>query len=163
MSVFNNHMQGSHSVISNKPRLHTTINPYYRTIKTDPSTAAAGDQWCPAPHLKSVSPISCLAPRFLYTSNIAFRNVAPLWFLVPLLRNPGDGSECKPRKFMLPTKNMSVLVWFETIIEYWFNYSPSFKFSFATKTSTFGRPYLLHKTFFITLVTCSVDNISHKL
>jgi len=28
----------------------------------------------------------------------------PLVFFVPSLRNPGDGSEYKPRKFMLRTK-----------------------------------------------------------
>jgi len=162
VQLINSHMQGSHSVISNKPRLHTTINPYYRTIKTEPSTAPAGGQWCPAPHLTSMPPISFLAPRLLYSSNITFKKCcSPCGLWSPLVRNPGDGFEWKPRRFMLPTKTMSVPIWFETIIEYWFNYSPSFKFSSATKTSTFGRPFLLHKTFFITLVIYPVDDISH--
>jgi len=39
----------------------------------------------------------CPAPRLLHTSNILFKNVAPLWFLSPLLRNPGDGPEYIPR------------------------------------------------------------------
>jgi len=35
ISVFNSHMQGSHSVISNKPRLHNEGNRYLlRTLKT---------------------------------------------------------------------------------------------------------------------------------
>jgi len=38
-------------------------------------------------------PISCLAAQFLHTSNIIFNRCAhPLWFLVPRLRKPGDGS-----------------------------------------------------------------------
>jgi len=37
------------------------------------------------------SPISCLVPRLLQTSNIVFKKCAPLWFLASLLRNPGYG------------------------------------------------------------------------
>ena len=33
---------------------------------------ASGGQWCPAPHLKSVPPISRLANRLLHTSNTVF-------------------------------------------------------------------------------------------
>jgi len=43
----------------------------------------------PAPHLKSVPPISCLDPRLLHTSNIVVKIVALCGF-GPLLRNPGD-------------------------------------------------------------------------
>jgi len=52
----------------------------------------AGGQWCPAPHLKSVPPVSCLDSRLLHTSNIVFKNCGPLFGFWPhLLRNPGHG------------------------------------------------------------------------
>jgi len=38
-------------------------------------------------------------------------------------------------------KNMNALIWIETIIEYWLNYSSSSKFHFAGQTLTFGRPF----------------------
>ena len=76
-------------MISNKPKLHTKINPYsYNKNRT----GASGGQGCPSPRLKYVPPISCLSPRLLHTSILYFKNVAPLWFLFPLLRNPGDRS-----------------------------------------------------------------------
>ena len=43
-------------------------------------SSPAGGQWCPAPHLKYVPPISCFALRLLHTSNIAFKNVPPFVF-----------------------------------------------------------------------------------
>jgi len=36
-----------------------------------------GGQWCPAPHLKSVTPISRWAPRLLHTSNTVVFKCAP--------------------------------------------------------------------------------------
>jgi len=37
-----------------------------------------GGTWCPTPHLKSVLPISCLAPRLLHTSNFVLKKYPPL-------------------------------------------------------------------------------------
>ena len=55
-------------------------------------SSPAGGQWCPAPHLKSVPPNSCLPPGLLRTSNIVFNKCGPLVFFGPHpLRNPGDG------------------------------------------------------------------------
>ena len=57
------------------------------TLQAIASGAATG-----APlHLKSVSAHFMFGPRLLHTSNIISKKCAPLWFLVPLLRNPGDG------------------------------------------------------------------------
>jgi len=44
---------------------------------------ASVGEWCPAPHLKSVPPISCLDPRLLHISNIVFKNVPPCGFCPP--------------------------------------------------------------------------------
>ena len=69
---------------------------------------------------------------------------------------------------------MNVLIWIETIIEYWFNYGPSSKIFFYSGNINTPFPnfllqrkykhnFLLLKTFFIiTLVTSSVDDISHQ-
>jgi len=43
--------------------------------------------------------------------------------------------------------HMSVLIWFETIIEYWFNYSLSSKFYSGGQTSTFGQPFCCLRRF----------------
>jgi len=40
------------------------------------------------PHLQSVAPISCLASRLLHTSNIVFKNVAPLAVFGPPAAKP---------------------------------------------------------------------------
>ena len=132
MSVFNSHTQGSHSVISNKVRLRTKINPYSYN-KSRAVADAIGVQWCPDPHLKSApfhvrSPGCCIYP-ILYLENVAPLVVfgAPCCEILATVLN-------KNKKNMLRTKNMSVLIWFETIIEYWFNYSSSLKFSSATQT-----------------------------
>jgi len=45
----------------------------YQTAGPSPE----GGQWCPAPHLKSVPPISRFAPRLLHTSNTVFENMCP--------------------------------------------------------------------------------------
>jgi len=103
ISVFSSHMQGSHSVISNKPRLHNEINLYsYNKNRS----ASSWSQWCPATPFKICAPFSCLL-------------------------------------FCYEQKNISVLIWFETIIEYWFNYSSSIKFSSATQALN------IWKTFFV--------------
>jgi len=51
-----------------------------------------GGQWCPEPHLKYVPLISCLAPGCCIHPILYLKNVPSLWFLAPLQRNPGDGS-----------------------------------------------------------------------
>jgi len=57
----------------------------------DAGPSPAGDQWCPAPQLKSVLPHFTFGPRLLHTSNTVFWKCCPLfWFLAPLLLNPGD-------------------------------------------------------------------------
>jgi len=49
-------------------------------------------QWCPAPPFEIGAPHFTLAPRLLHTSNTVFLKCGPpLWFLAPLLLNPGDG------------------------------------------------------------------------
>jgi len=97
----NSQMQGSHSVISKKPRLHTQIIPYLYN-KTGPSPA--GGKWCP-PHLKYMLPFyiwppSCCIHPILYLKNVS----PPCSFGTPLLRNSGGVSERKPRKFVLRRK-----------------------------------------------------------
>ena len=58
---------------------------------TYPGSSPAGDQWFPAPYLKPVP------PHFMFDSQVAaymqycIEKGAPLWFLAPLLRHPGDG------------------------------------------------------------------------
>ena len=37
--------------------------------------------------------------QLLHTSNIVFKNVPPLWLLVPMLRHPGDGPAGKAQKY----------------------------------------------------------------
>ena len=102
MSVFNSHTQGSHSVISNKVRLRTKINPYSYN-KSRAVADAIGVQWCPDPHLKS-APISCSVPRLLHISNIVFKNVAPLVvFGAPCCEVLETGLS-KNKKLMLRTK-----------------------------------------------------------
>jgi len=62
-------------------------------------SSPAGGQWCPAPHLKSVSPISRMGPPVAaYIQYCIWKMWSPLlvfgpsiWFLAPLLLNPGDG------------------------------------------------------------------------
>jgi len=47
-----------------------------------------GGQWCPAPHLKYVPPISRLIPWLLHTSNTVFKKRGPSWFLAPSFFGP---------------------------------------------------------------------------
>jgi len=54
-----------------------------------PGPSAVGVQWCPPP-------ISCLTPGCCIHPVLYLKNVAPLWFLSPLLRNPGDGLATLP-------------------------------------------------------------------
>ena len=107
MSVFNSHVQGSYSVISNKPRLHTKRNPYsYNKNRA----VASGVQWFPDPHLKSGTPFhvwssgSCIHP-ILYLKNVVPLAVfgAPCCEILATALN--NNKEC-----MLGTKNMSVLI-----------------------------------------------------
>jgi len=124
--------------------------------------SGSGRQWCPVPHLKYVPPISCLAPWLLHTSNMVFNIFAPfVVFCPPCCKILAMDLSKNPENVCYEQKHMSVLIWFETIIAYWFNCRPPSKFSSATKTSICGRPFLLHKRFFVTLVTYSVDDISH--
>jgi len=75
MSVFNSHMQGSHSVISNKFMLHTKINPYsYNKNRA----VASGVQWCPDPHLKSGPPFHVWSPGCCIYPILYLKNIAPL-------------------------------------------------------------------------------------
>ena len=107
MSVFNSHVQGSYSVISNKPRLHTKINPYsYNKNRA----VASGIQWCPDPPLKFVPPFHVRSPGCCIYPILYLENVAPLVVF---------GAPCceilatvlnKNKKNMLRTKNMSVLI-----------------------------------------------------
>jgi len=48
-------------------------------------------QWCPTLSFKICDPYFMFGPRLLHGSKMC----SPLWFLDPLLRNPGDGSGCK--------------------------------------------------------------------
>jgi len=57
------------------------------------ATASEGDSGAPSLHLNSVPTYFKFGPRLLHSSNIAFKSVPPSWFLPPLLRNPGDGSD----------------------------------------------------------------------
>jgi len=80
MSVSNSHMQGSHSVISNKPRLHTKINPYSYKKNRAIAKGTSGA----LPQFKICVPMSYLSPRLLHrpTSNIVFKKCFPpfgLW------------------------------------------------------------------------------------
>ena len=58
-----------------------------------------GDQWCPAPHLKSVPPHFAFGPPVVtYIQYCILKRGPPFWFLTPpsgfwppLLLNPGDG------------------------------------------------------------------------
>jgi len=128
---------GSHSVISNKPRLHNEINRYaYNKNRLSP----AWGQWWPAP---PCAPISCLAPGLLHTSNIVFKNVAPCGFCPPCCKILATGLNKNRENLCYEQKHMSVLIWFETIIECWLNYIPSSKFSSATHTLN------IWKTFFV--------------
>jgi len=124
--------------------------------------SGSGGPVVPSPHLKYVPPISCLVPRLLYTSNIAFKKCCPLWVLIPTAAKSWRRVWIKTHKISVTNKKYecAYFIW-NDIIEYWFNYSPSFKVPSATKTSTFRRTFLLHKTFFITLVTHAIDDISH--
>ena len=65
ISVFSSHMQGSHSVISNKPRLHNEINRY--SYNKNRSSSSWG-QWCPATLFKICAPFSCFHVCFSVTS-----------------------------------------------------------------------------------------------
>jgi len=55
---------------------------------------------------------------------------------------------------------MSVLIWFETIIEYWFNYSPSFKFS--SENINIWKTYFVAQDVFHNAgnIAYSIDDIS---
>ena len=89
-----------------------------------------------------------------------------LWFQI----NP----DCTPKKTYSYNKNperlcyeqkhMSVPVWIETTIEYWFNYSSTSKFFSAAQTFNIWTQLddlSVVQNVFITLVTYSVDDISH--
>ena len=59
-------------------------------------SAPAGGSVVPHPHLKSVPPISCLAPRLLHTcNNVSKKCGSPCDFWLRLLQNPGDGRVTK--------------------------------------------------------------------
>ena len=106
-----------------------------RTMKTGRSLA--GGQWCP-------DPISCLAPRLLHTSNIAFKKCwPPCGFCPPCCKILATDLNKNPENLCYEHKHMSVLIWFKTIIKYWFNYISSCKFSSATQTLN------IWKTFFV--------------
>jgi len=111
MSVFSGHMQGSHSVISNKLRLHTKINPYsYNKNRTIASGAFSPFKICVHN--------SYLAPRLLHTSNIAFQNVCPLVvFGPPCCQILATGLNKNPENLCYEQTHISVLVLTETIIE----------------------------------------------
>jgi len=115
ISTFNSHMQGSHLVISNKPRFHNEVNRYpFRTIKT--GRRQRGASGALTPHLKSVplfhvwSPVCCIHPIF-------FLNVAPLWFLTLRCEILATGLNANPENLSYEQKHMSVLILFETIIK----------------------------------------------
>jgi len=131
MSVFKSHMQGSHSVISNKLILHTKINPY---SYNESRAVASGVQWCPDHHLKSGPPFHVWSPGCCIYQILYQKMLPPLWFLVPPAAKSCRQVWIKTKKLCYQQKNMSVLIWFETIIEYWFHYSSSLKFSSATQT-----------------------------
>ena len=51
----------------------------------------SGGWWCPAPDLKYVPPCHICPPATAYTQYCIKEVRTPLWFLAPLLRNPGNG------------------------------------------------------------------------
>ena len=100
-------------------------------------------------------------PRCL-CSKVPYR--APIqWFQI----NPG----CTPKKTYAYDKNperlcyeqkhMSVLIWIETIIEYWFNYSSSSKFSSAVQTLTFAEELVQFAALFKAILDKQKPNLDH--
>jgi len=90
---------------------------------------------------------------------------APIqWFQINLDFTPKKtySYNKNPESLCYKQIHTSVLLCIETIIEYWFNYSSSFKFFFCSANIDIWMTFLLLKTFFITLVTYSVD-IFHYL
>jgi len=137
---------GSHSVISIKSRLHSEINRY--SYSNNRSSPAWGQyiQYC----MYAATETNIAVPMWFVFCGMIWcfdygcsqinwywycisKMLPPLWFLAPRLRNPGDGSKYKPRKFMLRIKTYecAYLIWND--IEYWFNYSSSSKFRLQRK------------------------------
>ena len=58
-------------------KCHENVTVYVLKLVVAAGPSPAGGQWCPAPHLKFVLPLSCLAHWLLHASNIVFKNVAP--------------------------------------------------------------------------------------
>jgi len=52
-----------------------------------------------------------------------------------------------PESLCYEQKRMSVLIWTETIIKYWFNYRSSSKLSSAAQTFAFRRPFCCSRRF----------------
>ena len=99
----------------------------------------------------------CLCPVVTYRAPIQ-------WFQI----NPG----CTPKKTYAYDKNpeslcyeqkhMSVLIWIETIIEYWFNYSSSSKFSSAAQTLTFAEEPVQFASRFNAILDKQKANLDHS-
>ena len=89
----------------------------------------------PFPHLKYVFPFHIWPPGCCIHPTLYLKNVAPLvFFCPPCCEILAMGLNKNRENLCCEQTHVSVLIWFETIIEYLFNYSSSFKFSFATQT-----------------------------
>jgi len=96
------------------------------------------------------SPISCLAPLLLLTSNIVFLKCCGFWPPHCVILATGLNTNPENLCYEQKTYECAYLIWND--IEYWFNYSSSSKFSSAAQTLNIWKTFLLLKTFFTTLV-----------
>jgi len=86
-------------------KCHENVTVYVLKLVVAAGPSPAGGQWCPAPHLKFVLPLSCLAHWLLHASNIVFKNVDPSCsFWPPLQRNPGGGP------------GLLTVVWYQSVL-----------------------------------------------
>jgi len=107
-------------------------------------SSPAWGKWCPSPHLKCVPPFHVWPPGCCIHPILYLKMIPPLRCLSPPAAKSWRRVRIKTQKMSVTNKNMWVCLFdLKRIIEHWFDYSSSCKFSFATQTLN------VWKTFFV--------------